>query len=208
MLRSLMLLCGGFVCGIAAASLIAFAARDTPASPAATPPSPPAAPGSPPGAAQAMGLGQMLVQQIKSVDGCLGVETAALTSGKNVIIAWFENAEAARRWYDHPVHQRLMSGGQAGQPGEQPAERKALAHVPPDVPVMVMACITMSERPEIPGVPIPISQISIEMYTPLDGGAAINGRLTPESINIEHMRRITLKPADSVSPVEPPGRRQ
>jgi hypothetical protein len=37
---------------------------------------------------------------------------------------------------------------------------------------------------------MPISQISIEMYTPLPGGAAVNGRLAPEGFNIPHFRNL------------------
>ncbi|MGP1345201.1 MAG: hypothetical protein ACTS3F_00855 [Phycisphaerales bacterium] len=156
-------------------------------------PQPPKTPASPIGA-----LGAMLIEQIKSVEGCLGVETASLPANRVSIIAWFEDAEAAKRWFHHPVHQRLMFTGQ--QPGDIAEQRPPMEHVPPGVPVMVIATLTLSDRPQIPGVPIPISQISIELYTPLPGGASINGRLAPESLDIPHMRKIALPKPNADQP--------
>ena len=128
-------------------------------------------------------FGQMLVAGLEATEGCAGVETASLGSGKAVIIAWFENKAAAERWYYSETHKRVM--GMVG--GDM--ERKPMQHVADDIPIMVMAAITPSRGgPGINGSPIPISQISIEMYTPLPGGAMVNGRLTPMSIDIPHMR--------------------
>lgn len=131
-------------------------------------------------------MGQILASSIRSVDGCLGVELAETQGGKNVIIAWFKDAESTRAWYRHPVHQRMM-----GQAGAKADAKQPLEHVPDGIPVMVVAAITFAERPMIEGVPLPISQISIELYTPLPGGAAINGRLAPETMPVEHMNMIT-----------------
>jgi hypothetical protein len=38
-----------------------------------------------------------LVAGLKATSGCLGVETAQSSSGKNVIFAWFEDKKAAIR---------------------------------------------------------------------------------------------------------------
>lgn len=154
-------------------------ATQAPAQPASTPaPSAPRAPGN-----AGAGFATMLMQGLKSVDGCLGVEAAQTQSGKNVIIAWFRDAKAARDWYNHPVHLRMV-----GMVGQKPEDNKPLEHVADGVPVMVMATITPSDKPEIEGFPMPISQISIELYAPLPGGAAINGRLAPEAFPVEHMQ--------------------
>jgi hypothetical protein len=51
---------------------------------------------------------------------------------------------------------------------------------------MVIASMTPAPAPQIEGLPIPISQISIELFTPLPGGASINGRLSPEGFPVEH----------------------
>src|SRR5262245_39549935 len=41
-----------------------------------------------------------LVKGLKETPGCLGVETARTSSGKNVIFAWFEGKEAVIDWYE------------------------------------------------------------------------------------------------------------
>ena len=72
------------------------------------------------------------------------------------------------------------------------ATGEPLAHVPDDQgPIMVIATITPSDTPEIEGFPVPISQISIELFAPLPGGAHVNGRLAPEAFEVEHMRDLT-----------------
>jgi hypothetical protein len=127
-------------------------------------------------------LGKMLIEGLKSTPGCLGVETAQTSSKKSVIIAWFKDARAARKWYYHPTHERMvaMTGGDV-------TENKPLEHVADNVPVMVMASITFSDRPEIEGIPMPIKQIAIELYAPLPGGAAVGGRMAPDAFPIKHM---------------------
>ncbi len=165
---------------IGAAGLIAVSSVI--AQPAGQPePATAAQPARAPGAG-AGGFATLLTQGLMSVDGCLGVEAAQTQSGKNVIIAWFRDAKAAREWYNHPVHRRMV-----GMVGADPGASKPLEHVADDTPVMVMATITPSDKPGVEGFPMPISQISIELYTSLPGGAAINGRLAPEAFPVEHM---------------------
>jgi hypothetical protein len=139
----------------------------------------------------AAGMGQMLINSLKSVEGCLGVDAGQMSSGKNVIIGWFEDAEAARRWYRHPTHRAMvmMAGGAAG-------DGEPLAHVEEGVPLMVIAAITFSDKPEIQGIPMPISQISIEVYRAAPGGAYINGKLAPATFEVEHMRNLTAPAAE------------
>lgn len=129
-------------------------------------------------------IGAMLYRGLMGTPGCLGVDSGQTRTDKNFIIAWFKDAEAARAWYHSPVHQRMvdMVGG---------SDRQPLEHVEDDTPVMVIATITMAEKPEIEGVPMPISQISIELYTPLPGGAMINGRMAPADFPVEHMADYT-----------------
>lgn len=130
-------------------------------------------------------MGQILAQGLMSTEGCLGVEFAQTSSGKNSIIAWFDDAEAARRWYFSETHQRVM----AGMGG---SDRKPLEHAPEGVPLMVMATITPSQDQKIEGFPFPISQISIEIFQPVPGGAYVNGRLSPDSFAVPHIRNLTL----------------
>lgn len=130
-------------------------------------------------------IGQMLMNGLKNSEGCLGVDNARYGSGKIGIIAWFENVEAAKRWYYSETHSRVMN-----MAGSDPKEREPMQHIKdPETPVMVMASLTMGGDGPNLGF-MPISQISIEMYTPLPGGAAINGRLSPETFPIEHFRNL------------------
>ena len=148
-----------------------------------------------PDAANPAGMGQMLLQAMRSVEGCLGVDSGQFASGKNVIVGWFEDVEAARRWYYHPMHQGLMrrAGGRA-------EDDKPLAHVQAGVPLMIVASITFSDRPQINGIPMPISQIGIEIYQAAPGGAYINGKLAPETFRVEHMRNLAAPAAPKSTP--------
>lgn len=126
----------------------------------------------------------LLMQGLRETEGCLGVDAANFQSGKNTIVAWFKNKEAAVRWYNAPAHQRMMGavGGGGGTPLEHVTD--------PDTPIMVMASISFDGPPAIEGGPLPFSQISIEMYAPLPGGASINGRLAPEAFVVPHHKVI------------------
>ncbi|MEL7472548.1 MAG: hypothetical protein AAGK04_04460 [Planctomycetota bacterium] len=131
-------------------------------------------------------VGQLLVAGLRETPGCLGVDSARMQSGKSAIFAWFENAEAARRWYRHPTHVRMLR-----MTGTNPEQRTPLEHVPEGVPLMVIASLTMTDQPKIQGIPLPIEQISIELYAPLPGGAMVNGRLAPDAFKVEHMRSLS-----------------
>src|SRR5262245_22862565 len=49
-----------------------------------------------------------LAAALKASPGCLGVETAATSTGKQVIFAWFEDKKAVLKWYYSDVHKQLM----------------------------------------------------------------------------------------------------
>ncbi|MEM0983460.1 MAG: hypothetical protein AAGI17_05885 [Planctomycetota bacterium] len=136
------------------------------------------------GAQQPQGpdIGGMLIQGLNQTEGCLGVEAIRASGGRNAIIAWFEDKAAARRWYDSETHQRMMS-----LLNDEEREEPMTA-IPDGTPLMVIATITPSAAPEIPGVPIPIKQISIELFTPAPGGAMINGHFSPEGFRVEGMK--------------------
>jgi hypothetical protein len=145
---------------------------------------PSAAPARPAAPADTPDFGTMLVRGLQETEGCLGVDVADFQSGKNTIVAWFENKEAAIRWYNHPTHQRLM--GSVGARGGTPLE-----HVTDnETPIMVMASITFGGKPAVEQSPIPFSQISIEVYAPLPGGASINGRLAPKAFKVPHHKSL------------------
>jgi hypothetical protein len=138
----------------------------------------------------------MLPELIKATPGVLGVETAQTSSGKMVIFAWFENKKAALAWYYSQTHQMLMKiGGGSSRP------REPMADVPDDgKPILTIASVTLA-RPE-DGIPVtglpPVSQIAIELYTPLPGGLAAGGRFAPASVNVPGLLftpHTTLPPA-------------
>ena len=58
-------------------------------------------------------------------------------------------------------------------------------------PIMVIASLTPAAKPELPGINIPISQISIELFAPLPGGAHVGGRVSPKNFKVPHMRDYT-----------------
>src|SRR5260221_371140 len=101
-----------------------------------------------------------LVAGLKATQGCLGVETAQSSSGKNVIFAWFEDKKAAIRWYSSAMHQQVMKLG-----GPLPADHPApLAGVAADSgPIMVIASLTMSKDPAARNSPLPVSHIAIAL---------------------------------------------
>lgn len=121
-----------------------------------------------------------LVAGLTEIEGCLGVEVALTQSGKNVIFAWFEDKEAAARWYWSDAHQGAMS---SFFPDSEPSE--PMEDVPENVgPILAIASITMSSEREIDEVTLPIKQISIELYTPITGGLSLGGRFAPEGLKI------------------------
>ena len=104
---------------LAVMTLSAPPATQAPPAPTRAPAAPQAQPGNP-----GDGMGQMLIAGLKSVEGCLGVDAGEMMSGRRSIFAWFENKAAARRWYDHPVHQRMMAmmGRRRSAAGSRPDE--------------------------------------------------------------------------------------
>lgn len=142
-----------------------------------------------PRAGGAPDVGAMLIKGLGESEGCLKVITAQTSVGTSTIIAWFEDKAAVERWYYSPTHAMTMR-----MVGSSTSAKKPLEHVKDaDAPVMVMASITMGEKGVLPG-PMPVSQISIELYTPLDAGASVNGRLMPEAIELEHFNALTIEP--------------
>lgn len=126
-------------------------------------------------------VGRMLIEGLKATPGCIGVETAQSESGKACILAWFQDKASVVAWYNSPLHRRMMSGMGGGS-------HPPLEHVPDDTKsILVVASITPSDQPEIPGFPGPISQISIELFAALPGGAHVNGRLAPAEFEVPHM---------------------
>jgi hypothetical protein len=131
-----------------------------------------------------------LVAALKSTKGCLGVETARTSSGKNVIFAWFEDKHAVLRWYHSEVHKELRDGFSAAPYFHD----KPLEGVPNDVgPVMAIASITFAKESRFKDISLPISQISIELYKPITGGIFLGGRFAPDGLKVPGMKDYTSK---------------
>lgn len=128
-----------------------------------------------------------LVGGLKATEGCLGVETAQTTSGKRVIFAWFENKAAVLNWYYSDMHIGVMK---SFFPGHEPG--KPMEEVPDELgPIMVIASITFTDKQNFKETNLPVSQIAIEMYTPITGGLFLGGRFAPEGVTVSNMKDYT-----------------
>ena len=128
-----------------------------------------------------------LTGALKSTEGCLGVETAQTSSGKQVIFAWFEDKQAVMNWYYSRAHQGVMK---AFFPDHTPA--KPLKDVPDGTgPIMVIASITFSDKGHFEEADLPISQIAIELYTPITGGLFLGSRFAPDGVTVKNMKDYT-----------------
>jgi hypothetical protein len=129
-----------------------------------------------------------LVAGLRATPGCLGVDAGQFSSGKQSIFAWFESKQAVIDWYNSDMHRSTMRNLSPMLGGGSP-----LKHVPDDAgPILVIASLTMSDRPHFDDFPtLPISQISIELFSPLPGGAHLGGRLSPDTFEVPHMSDLT-----------------
>ena len=74
------------------------------------------------------------------------------------------------------------------------SHREPLEGVPDDIgPIMAIASISMADQPHFKDVSLPVSQISIELYTPITGGLFFGGRFAPDSLKVPRMQDYTPK---------------
>ena len=131
-----------------------------------------------------------LVGGLKAIEGCLGVETAMTASGKQVIFAWFEDKAAVLRWYHSDMHRGVQQAFFPNQEYGTPLES-----VPDDIgPIMAVASITMADKAQFEATSLPISQIAIELYTPVTGGLFLGGRFAPDSLKVPNLKDYTPRP--------------
>ena len=133
-------------------------------------------------------MGMALMMGLKSTPGCLGIDAGETMSGKNVIFAWFEDKKAAMRWYHSETHQMVMDRFFPDHESHEGYEDdKPMAGVPDGVPILAIASVTMSDEANLDETSLPISQIAIELYTPVSGGLHLGGRFAPESVKVKNM---------------------
>ncbi|MEO1128320.1 MAG: hypothetical protein AAFX05_01280 [Planctomycetota bacterium] len=113
-------------------------------------------------------LGQQLVAGLKATPGCHGAEAIAAPGGKLAIFGWFQDKKAALAWHSSELHTQISKRFAAGRTMDRPA----MEHVPDDVPLMVIASITMGAPTDGGG---PTMHFGIEVYRPLPGGFSFQG---------------------------------
>ena len=129
-----------------------------------------------------------LVGALKATPGCLGVETARTSSGKQVIFAWFENKKAVLNWYYSDTHRSVQKMFAPGS-----GERTPMADIPDDGnPILAIASLTPSPAPASGGMPFAVSQIAIELYRPLPGGLAGGGRFSPSAMKVPGLMDVPM----------------
>ncbi len=130
-----------------------------------------------------------LVSGLKATPGCLGVETATTSGGKNVIFAWFENKDAVLKWYYSDMHQAVMKKFFPTREHHPPLEG-----IEGEGPIMAIASITMADQAQFEATKLPISQIAIELYRPASGGIFLGGRFAPDALKVPGLRSVTTRP--------------
>ncbi len=131
-------------------------------------------------------LGAQLIAGLQNQPGVLGVDAGEWMSGKRTIAAWFKDKKSVVDWYYSETHMGVMDAMVVGD-----VEHKPLRHVKEDGPIMVLATLTFSAEPKFDDLKMPISQISIELFKPLPGGAHLGGRLAPDTFEVPHMNDLT-----------------
>src|SRR5262245_894662 len=133
-----------------------------------------------------------IIEAARAHPGCLGVDTGRTTSGKQLILAWFENKAALVAWDKSHEHQRAMKGAFP----DCTFEREPLPDTPDDSgQILAIVSLKLRDAPRSAGAPLPIDTIGIELYTPLPGGVAVGGRFAPQAIRVPALREIDLATA-------------
>ncbi|MBX7131264.1 MAG: antibiotic biosynthesis monooxygenase [Fimbriimonadaceae bacterium] len=129
-----------------------------------------------------------LVSGIKATPGCLGVKTGTLENGKQLAIyAWFKDKAAVQAWYTSPMHREAMKKFFPKLPGKT----AALGQYRDDKsPLLVVATVTPSDKSHLEGSPLAVSQIAIEIYTPVPGGVTFGGGFAPKSLDVPGIVRM------------------
>jgi heme-degrading monooxygenase HmoA len=131
-----------------------------------------------------------LVGGLKATPGCLGVEPVAAKGGKQIaIMAWFKDKASLEGWYNSQMHREAMA---KFLPGFSSGRKPLSLIKDPKQPILVIASVTPSEKPA-EGQSLAVSQIAIELYTPLPGGIALGHSFAPDSLSVEGLMRLPMK---------------
>jgi hypothetical protein len=126
------------------------------------------------------------LDMMQTSTGCLGVEKAKSSSGKEVYFSWFKNKESIVDWYNGTLHQKLMKRTFPGKVFRTPLE-----NVPDDAgPILVITSMTYDPQAKLGGR-FPFSQMAVELYTPLKGGMFANGRFAPSAVEVPELLEYT-----------------
>lgn len=126
-----------------------------------------------------------LTAALKKSPGFLGMESAVTRSRKNVLFIWFKDKKAAVAWYNSDYHQKVMAKFFPKRVGGEPLKGVAEG----TGPILAIASITLTDKPKVAGTKLPISQIAIELYTPLKGGLAVGGSFAPKFVQAKAAKK-------------------
>lgn len=129
-----------------------------------------------------------LIGGLKATPGCLSVKNSGFNGGKQLaIFAWFKNKAAVNAWYNSKMHRDAMKKFFPNMPG-RPTTLDGFKDE--KSPLLVVATVTPSDKPAIEGSPLAVSQIAIEIYTPVPGGVAFGGSFGPENMDVPGLVRV------------------
>jgi len=129
-----------------------------------------------------------LVGGLKATPGCMAVRTSAFENGKQLaIFAWFKNKAAVNAWYNSPMHRGAMK---RFFPGMQGGTTALEGFKDEKSPLLVVATVSPAEKPMLESTKLAISQIAIEIYTPVPGGLTIGGGFGPNEMDVPGLVRL------------------
>ncbi|GEM_PF-2867560 len=116
------------------------------------------------------GWAQRAVRALRDSPGCLGVEASQLSGNRAAIFAMFRDKASAVTWYRGEVHQSLVDKVRFYRDHEHgPLSGVADGTGP------ILAIATLSRRAAADGDTPPYVLLSVELFTPLEGGVSFGG---------------------------------
>ncbi|HLO97631.1 MAG TPA: antibiotic biosynthesis monooxygenase [Fimbriimonas sp.] len=124
-----------------------------------------------------------LVKGLKETPGCLDVKVGGIGPGgkTQTIFAWFKDKQSVQAWYTSPMHVAAMKQFFPSMP---PSKSIMPKYKDTDGPFLVVASVTPGDKPILADSPLHVSQIAIEMYSPVGGGIAMGGAFGPKALGV------------------------